>query len=102
MSEPWISHPTSYDDCDCRGSIEHATKIGNTSVPAEKAVWVRDDGRVLVSGHKTGWVEILHQDHASYFVPAHEARALALKLIKAADYADSLGFGHYWDGEEED
>ena len=37
------------------------------------------------------YVEIIHQDHSCYFVPSYEARALALKLLKAADEAETLG-----------
>ena len=41
---------------------------------------VKDDGRVLVGARIANgdpYVEIIHQDHACYFVPAYEARALA-------------------------
>ncbi len=51
---------------------------------------VRDDGRVIVDVGPGNWVRLIHQDHASYFVPPWEARSLAQRLLLAANAAEHI------------
>ena len=53
-------------------------------------VRIRDDGRVIITVGPGNWVRIIHQDHASYFVPPWEARSIAQSLLLAADEAEQF------------